>query len=251
MKKAIVIASFGTSYAETRKKTIDTIEKEAIDRFKDYKIFKAYTSNMVRAILKKRDSINVASPKEIIQELKEKGFSEIYIQPTHIIPGEEYEKLQFENTILGQPLLHENADLDEIIKALELKKPEDDTAIVFMGHGSSHEADKFYEIMQNKLNSQGLENVLIGTVEGSVELKDILPILVERKIKKIELYPFMMVAGDHAHNDMAGDEEDSWYTILKNEGYEVNANLKGLGEYPMIREILYKSLENTIDCHRG
>ena len=224
MKKAIVIASFGTSYAETREKTIDTIEKEAIGRFKDYEIFKAYTSNMVRAILKKRDSINVASPKEIIQELKEKGFSEIYIQPTHIIPGEEYEKLQFENTVLGQPLLHENADLDEIIKALELKKPEDDTAIVF-------------------------ENVLIGTVEGSVELKDILPILVERKIKKIELYPFMMVAGDHAHNDMAGDEEDSWYTILKNEGYEVNANLKGLGEYPMIREILYKSLENTINCH--
>ena len=92
---------------------------------------------------------------------------------------------------------------------------------------------------------------LIGTVEGSVELKDILPILAERKIKKIELYPFMMVAGDHAHNDMAGDEEDSWFTILKNEGYEVNANLKGLGEYPMIREILYKSLENTINCRRG
>ena len=79
MKKAIVIASFGTSYAETREKTIDTIEKEAIGRFKDYEIFKAYTSNMVRAIIKKRDSINVASPKEIIRELKEKDFSEIYI----------------------------------------------------------------------------------------------------------------------------------------------------------------------------
>ena len=153
------------------------------------------------------------------------------------------------NPQIGEAAAQESRE--EIIKALELKKPEDDTAIVFMGHGSSHEADKFYEIMQNKLNSQGLENVLIGTVEGSVELKDILPILAERKIKKIELYPFMMVAGDHAHNDMAGDEEDSWYTILKNAGYEVNANLKGLGEYPMIREILYKSLENTIDCNKG
>ncbi|UTC74586.1 sirohydrochlorin cobaltochelatase [Treponema sp. OMZ 792] len=251
MKKALVIASFGTSYADTREKTIDVIEKEAAGRFKNYDVFKAYTSNMVRAILKKRDSINVASPKELIDDLKEKGFSEIYIQPTHIIPGEEYEKLQLENTVLGQPLLHENTDFDEIIKALDLKKPKEDEAIVFMGHGSSHEADKFYDIMQNKLNAMGFENVLIGTVEGSVELKDILPILAERKIKKIELYPFMMVAGDHAHNDMAGDEEDSWYTILKNEGYEVNANLKGLGEFPMIREIIYKSLENTINCSRG
>ncbi|AIN93291.1 sirohydrochlorin cobaltochelatase [Treponema putidum] len=251
MKKAIVIASFGTSYTETRKKTIDVIEKEIKENFKDYEIFHTYTSRMVRGILKKRDSINIPSPKELIDNLKEQGFSEIYIQPTHIIPGEEYEKLLFENTVLGLPLLHEKANLDEIIKDLELKKPQDDTAIVFMGHGSSHEADKFYEIMQNKLNSQGLENVLIGTVEGSVELKDILPILAERKIKKIELYPFMMVAGDHAHNDMAGDEEDSWYTILKNEGYEVNANLKGLGEYPMIRKIIYKSLENTINLNRG
>ncbi|UTC67165.1 MULTISPECIES: sirohydrochlorin cobaltochelatase [unclassified Treponema] len=251
MKKAVVIASFGTSYAETREKTIDLIEKEAKDRFKDYSIFKTYTSNMVRAILKKRDSINVPSPKELIDDLKEEGFSEIYIQPTHIIPGEEYEKLQFENTVLGLPLLHKNADLDKIIRALDLKKPEKNEAVIFMGHGSSHDSDKFYETMQQKLNSMGLENVLIGTVEGSVELKDILPILAERKIKKIELYPFMMVAGDHAHNDMAGDEEDSWYTILKNEGYKVNANLKGLGEYPMIREIIYKSLENTINSCRG
>ncbi len=251
MKKAIIIASFGTTYSETRSKTIDVIEKEAENKFKNIEIVTAYTSNIVRSILKKRDLISIPSAEEAASQLKQKGYTEIYIQPTHIIPGAEYDKLKIPGCILGKTLLNENADFEKFILALELPKLPCDTAILFMGHGSYHGADKFYGILEEKIKAHNYGNIFIATVEGSKTVNDILPELLKQKIKKVYLYPLMIVAGDHAQNDMAGDEEDSWKTVLQNEGYEVYPVLKGLGEYPEIRSLIFQSLENTIKENEG
>lgn len=246
MKKAIILASFGTSYHETRHKTIERIEDEVRTRFKDFTVVPAYTSNIVRSILKKRDGLNIASPQEAADNLLQQGFTEIYIQPTHIIPGAEYDKLKIQNCILGKTLLHENADFEKIIEALELQPLPENTATIFMGHGSYHAADKFYNILERKIQEYNFGNFFIGTVEGSKTVYDILPHLAEKKIKDVYLYPFMFVAGDHAQNDMAGDEAESWKQILKQHNYIVHSVLKGLGEYPKIRELIFSSLENTI-----
>ena len=246
MKKAAIIASFGTSYTETRKKTLDTIEAEAKTLFTDIEIFRAYTSGMVRKILKTRDKITVPSPSEIIEDLRRRGFEKIYIQPTHIIPGAEYDKLKISGCVLGQPLLHEAADFGKIIEAIELPPDEKGRAVIFMGHGSYHNADKFYKTLEAELFNRKHCNVFIGTVEGAKTLSDILPELKAKNIERILLMPFMMVAGDHAENDMAGDDDASWKTVLEKEGYQVTPVLKGLGEYPGIRSLMYQSLKNII-----
>lgn len=250
MKSAIILASFGTTYADTRKKNLDLIETEAKKRFPNFTITSAYTSNIVRSILKKRDGIYVESPVEAYNNLVKQGFSEIYIQPTHIIPGEEYEKLKINGCILGKTLLNENCNFDQVIEALDLTPLQDNHALIFMGHGSSHKADKFYEILENKLKDISLNNIFIATGEGSKTLNDILPIFKEKKIKEVQLMPFMLVAGDHAQNDMAGDEPTSWKHILEENNYSVNIILKGLGEYPKIRELIFKSLTETIENSR-
>ena len=247
MKKAIILASFGTTYTETKNKTIDVIEKEVRTRFKDAEIVTAYTSNIVRSILKKRDSISILSPEQAADKLKAEKFTQIYIQPTHIIPGKEYDKLKITGCILAKTLLNDTANFEKFILALELPAVSEDSALIFMGHGSPHSADKFYGILEEKINARHSGNIFIATVEGSKTLNDILPILSNRKIKTVYLYPLMIVAGDHIQNDMAGDDKDSWKSVLQNSGYTVYPVLKGLGEYPKIRELILQSLENIIN----
>lgn len=251
MKKAIILASFGTSYLETRSKTIERIENEARMRFSNFTVVAAYTSNIVRSILKKRDGLIIASPQEAVDNLLKQGFTEIYIQPTHIIPGAEYDKLKIQNCILGKTLLHEGADFEKIIAALELRQLSENTAAIFMGHGSYHAADKFYDILERKIQEKNYNNFFIGTVEGTKTIQDILPHLEKKKIRDVYLYPFMFVAGDHAQNDMAGDEAESWKQILKQNNYTVYPVLRGLGESSKIRELIFTSLENTITNHKN
>lgn len=246
MKHGIIIASFGTTYCETRQKTLELIESEIKNKFQNFEIAAAYTSGIVRSILKKRDGILVDSIEEAVFKLTEKGCRKIYIQPTHIIPGFEYEKLKLDNTILGKTLLNEKADFDKIVSALELQVPPENTALVFMGHGSSNLADEFYKILETKIQSTVSQNIFIGTVEGKKTIADILSELKLRNIRNVKMCPFMMVAGDHAHNDMAGDDDESWKSVLENAGYNVSILLKGIGEYEGIRRIIYESLEKTI-----
>lgn len=249
MRKAIILASFGTTYLETRIKTIELIENEARAQFKDFTVMSAYTSNIVRSILKQRDKIIIDSPQEAVDNLLKQGVTDIYIQPTHIIPGAEYDKLKIQNCILGKTLLYEDADFEKIIDALELQPLPENAATIFMGHGSYHVADKFYDILERKIQENNLGNFFIGTVEGAKTIYDILPNLEHKRIKDVYLYPLMFVAGDHAQNDMAGDESESWKQILRQNNYAVHPVLKGLGEYPKIRALIFSSLENTIAKH--
>jgi sirohydrochlorin cobaltochelatase len=173
--------------------------------------------------------------------------------------GEEYESViseikQFEKDFTrisyGQPLLITDADYDEVIDVIIAETAdyaEDNTAVVFMGHGTEHEANAAYAKLSQRINDRGIFRYYIGTVEASPSLEDVIgEIQSTGGITRIVLFPLMIVAGDHANNDMAGDEPDSWKSILEAQGYEVIPVLKGLGEYPGIQKIFVRHAGEAI-----
>ena len=188
------------------------------------------------------------------------GFKNLIVQPTHLMNGLEYMDIvnelkeyesDFEKIAIGEPLLTSDADYEAVINAItEDTKSYDDgeTAIVYMGHGTEAESNQVYATMQEKLTASGHSNYYIGTVEAAPTLEDVVKALKEAgTYKKVVLQPLMVVAGDHANNDMAGDEEDSWKTALEAEGFEVESRLVGLGELAGIREIYVQHTQAAID----
>lgn len=257
MKKAVLVVSFGTSYHETRKKTIEACEDKIREGLKDYDFYRAYTSNMIIRKLKNRDGIHIDNPIEALDRLYEQGYKEVIVQTLHIICGEEYTKLKeqvesyqnkFEKIILGRPLLTYIDDYKEAIEAMEYQIPqmEKDEAVVFMGHGTFHESHSTYPALEYMMRDHGI-NAYVGTVEGYPELEQVINRLKSENIKIVNLMPFMLVAGDHAINDMAGDEEDSWKTVLEAEGFKVKVYLKGLGENPYIQDKFMKHANECIE----
>lgn len=255
MKKAVLVVSFGTSYEETRKKTIEACENKIAEKLEGYDFYRAFTSNMIINKLKKRDNIIIDNPVQALQKLADMGYQEVVVQTLHIICGEEFNKLKdqvkefeskFERIVLGRPLLTTIDDYRETVEAvrkqLEIINPQE--AVVFMGHGTNHESHSAYPAIEYMLRDSGL-NSYVGTVEGYPELEQVMKKLKEDKINTVDLLPFMLVAGDHAINDMASDEEDSWKTILESEGFKVNIHLQGLGENPYIQD---KFVRHALDC---
>lgn len=246
MKKGIVVVSFGTSFESVRKKCIEPTEALIKEKYPECKVVRAFTSNMIIKKLKTRDGITIFTPGEAILSLVEEGISEIHVQPLHIIPGFEYEKVKKAVAIanhnkgievtLGEPLLYRENHYDELIGAMADRMPleKDGHAIVFMGHGTEHFANACYIQIQAKFNDVR-DDVFIANVEGYPELDHIIDKLTI--YKHITLMPLMLVAGDHAINDMAGDEEDSFKSILESHGIEVTCLLEGLGENSKVREI--------------
>lgn len=250
-KSAILVVSFGTSYKDTLEKNISAIEKKIAQSFPTYSVKRAFTSGMIlRKLAKGGEFIDdVASA---LEKLLCDGFTEVLIQPTHLMNGDEYDKLckeakpfleKFDFALIGRPLLSTVEDYRQTVKALLSKLPsqEKETAIVYMGHGSTHFANSAYCQLEYMFHDMGREDVFIGTVEGYPELPQVVKKLNKLKenadLKKIMLYPLMIVAGDHATNDMASDEDDSWKSMLLKEGYQVETVLEGLGENPFIQEI--------------
>lgn len=246
MKKGIIVASFGTTHENTRKLCIESIEDLIKEKYKDYLVLRAFTSPTVIRILKERDNIHIFNPEEAIEEMKAQGIEEIYIQPLHIIPGHEYQKLTKYNLNIGLPLLSREEDYMKIVDEIGVNEFGDNEALIFMGHGSSHEADEAYEALEKAYHNKGLTNIFIATVDGSKTIEDIIKELKGKNIKKVKLKPFMLVAGEHAINDMASEDEDSWKSILTKEGFQVELCLKGLGEYKIIQEIFLEHLEQIV-----
>ena len=257
-KKGILVVSFGTSYPETRKVTIEAIENRIKDEYKDYEVRRAFTSGMIINKLKKRDNIFIDNTEEALERMIKDGIEEVYVQTLHIIPGEEYDDIRiavhkkskdFKKLTLGRPLLYREKDYREVVEGLrsQISKRQNNHAVVFMGHGSTHHANSCYSQLQYIVDHEGLENVFIANVEGFPELDVILPILKGKGIEEITLMPLMLVAGDHAINDMAGEEEDSWKSILEQEGYKVNIYLRGLGENKYIQDKFIRHLQDSID----
>lgn len=255
MKKAILVVSFGTSYHETMKKTIEACENKIKESFEEYDFYRAFTSGMIINKLRKRDKMEIYNPSEMLDKLYQNGYEEVVVQSLHIICGEEYNKLKdivaeyeskFKNILLGRPLLTYIDDYRETVLGVSktLNKMDINEAVVFMGHGTEHESHCAYPAIEYMFRDYGI-NAFVGTVEGYPELDQVIKKLKNNNIKTVDLLPFMLVAGDHAINDMASDEEDSWKTILEKEGFHVRVHLKGLGENPYIQE---KFKNHAIDC---
>jgi sirohydrochlorin cobaltochelatase len=264
MKKAILVVSFGTTYKDTRELTIERIEERVRETFKDYEVRRAFTAHIIIKILKERDGIIEFTPEEALDKLIEEGYSEVIVQPLHLIPGAEYDyvkavvhrfknKKAFEKLTLGRPALFYKGeeegrpdDYGILVDAIEGTIPKD-KAVVYMGHGTIHHANACYPCLQSVIDDHGYEKVYVGTVEGYPTLQDIIRRLNKDEIKEVTLMPLMLVAGDHAKNDMASDEEDSWKTVLQNQGIKVNIYLHGLGEITKFQDIYLDHIRDVIE----
>ncbi len=245
-QQAILLTAFGTSVPKANK-AYKNIEEEFRKAFPDKDIQWAYTSSFIRKKLRKRGQ-KIHSPAMALSKLAEDGYDQIFVQSLHVIPGSEYHNLlntakRFEgmpegikNITIVDPLLTSNADMHNVSKAMIENIPEErnpDEAVVFMGHGSHHAANIYYPGMQYYLWNR--DNLLfVGTVEGAPKLDEVLQNLQQNQIEKVWLSPLMAVAGDHAKNDMAGEEADSWKSVLESKGYKVKTVLKGMAEYDNI-----------------
>lgn len=255
-KKAILVVSFGTSFNETRKVTIDALEQAIGEANPDATVYRAWTSNFIIRKIEKRDGVKIDTVAEAFARMEADGVTDVVVQPTHVINGIENDKMtaecrsyaeHFASIKVGTPLLTSQEDAEECVDALreDYTFVADDEAVVFMGHGSEHYASFVYPAMNFIFRDKGYDNFFLGTVEGYPELPSIVKELKRLQPKKVYISPFMIVAGDHANNDLAGDEEDSWKSILEAEGFKVEPVLVGLGERASIRKIFVEHAEKA------
>lgn len=249
VKKGILLVAFGSSVPEAQV-SFENIDKKVKKEFKDVPIRWAYTSSIIRKKLAKQgkhlDSVAMA-----LSKMMDQGFTHVAVQSLHTIRGEEYDDLvhtaqAFKNMpdgishiIIGAPLLSSQKDMERVTAAIIEnipKKRKKSEAVVLMGHGTFHPANAFYAALMFNLQRQD-SNIFVGTVEGAPEIGDIRTMLKEKNITKAYLMPFMSVAGDHARNDMAGDENDSWKSVLTKAGIKCEVVLKGTAEYDNMTDI--------------
>lgn len=246
-KKAVLVISFGTSYKETRRKTIDRIEEQIQKEIPEYRFYRAWTSPKIRAKILKRDGEHIPDIREAMDQMAADGIQEVIVQPTYILKGYESDRMEaevaryagrFEKLVFGKPLLVSEEDKCAVLEMLgEEYNPGNGNGFLFMGHGTEHEANVLYEELEELTNKMGIPDTYMGTVEGEFSLDAFIKRTADKKYRCIHLAPFMIVAGDHAVNDMAGEQEDSWKSVLEKAGYETKCYLKGLGEFETVREI--------------
>ncbi len=246
-KKGILAVSFGTTCDSAREEAIEAIERDWRQAFPDCTVRRAFTSGIVCRKLSAR-GIRVQSVTEALQTLHEDGCSHVWVQPTHLIPGEEYDRLKAQAagwqerfTLLktGEPLLVQEEDYDLVVTRMRNRFPAAaDEACIFMGHGTYHAANRAYEKIEKRLEKTTGRRYFMATVEGKPSLEEILNALDKQTgIRRIRLVPFMLVAGEHVLHDMAGEGAESWKNKCRARGYEVDCVLHGMGSYPEIREL--------------
>ncbi|MDR2933065.1 MAG: sirohydrochlorin cobaltochelatase [Oscillospiraceae bacterium] len=258
-EKVLLVVSFGTSFNQSRHLTIGGIETALKDAYPDYQVRRAFTAQIIIDKLAEREKLNIDNIEQAMERLVLDNVKEVVVQPTTIMSGYEYDDViaavtpyagKFESLKIGAPLLTSDADYDAVadIMVTELAKFEtDDTTVLLMGHGTHHEANATYPRFEETLKSKGHDDILVGTVEGGVLIEDLQALLKDKGTTKVVMRPLMIVAGDHANNDMAGDEEDSWKTILTNDGYTVETVLEGLGQLQGIQDIFVRHVQDAID----
>ena len=247
-KVGILLVAFGSSEASAQV-SFANIDKKVKAAYAGIPVRWAYTSHIIRKKLAKRGKY-LDSPEVALAKMQDEGFTHVAVQSLHTIGGSEYHDLRrtvgafkamggFQRVILGYPLLATQEDMQRSVSAIlsiipkERKKSD---AVVFMGHGTHHPSNAFYAALMFQLQLKD-PNIFIGTVEGYPEVDIITELLLKNKIKKAYLMPFMSVAGDHAKNDMAGDEDDSWKSIFTKAGIECVTVLKGTAEFDAFVDI--------------
>ena len=257
-KKAILVVSFGTSHTDTREKTIDRIEEDIRRACPDYEIFRAWTSKMIIKKLKERDGVKFNTVREAMEELIAAGIRELIVQPTHVINGIENDLMKedvlayqdsFDRISFGNPLLTTEEDNEAVIRAVaEELSPDESEALVLMGHGTTHFANSIYAALDYQFKDMGYSNIFLGTVEAYPSLVSLMKQVHAYNPEKVVLAPFMIVAGDHAKNDLSSEDEDSWRSQFEKEGFQVECLLKGLGEYPAVRQLFLKHVNEAASC---
>lgn len=259
-KKAVLVVSFGTSYNDTRALTIDAIEAAVADAYPEYEVRRAFTSQIIIDKLLERDGLEINNVEEAMQQLIADGFGTLVVQPTHVINGYEFNEMtaeiepfidNFASVTYGTPLLTTTEGYLALVEAFknQIAPPlSEDTALLLMGHGTQHFANSAYAALDYMFKEQGMPNVFVGAVESYPDLDTVIPFLKTGNYRKIILQPLMIVAGDHASNDMAGDEEDSWKTVLKAEGFEVECIMRGLGEFSSIHSLYIDQIARAINA---
>ena len=248
-ERALLVVSFGTSYEETRKRTIDAIEADLQKAFPGRTFYRAWTSKFIIARLKRETGTAPATLDEALAAMAADGACDLLVQPTHMMPAIEYQLVvdavsaaadRFEHVSMGDALLATDDDCASVAAALDADFPrEDGDMVVLMGHGTSNDTgNEVYAKVQACLEARGREDFCIATVEGVPGEDFMLERVDAAAVRTVRLAPFMIVAGDHANNDLAGDEEDSWKSKLKARGYATQPVLKGMGEYADVRALL-------------
>lgn len=255
MKKALAVVSFGTTYPEARR-AIEEIENALRAAFPDHDFYRAFTSSIVIRKIAREEGVIIPNPGELLEQLAAQGYEEVRVQTLHVIPGIEYEKMlrqmdpwraRFARLTVGKPMLFAAEDYEEICRELLAQMPAlaEDAAYVYMGHGTEHFANAAYSQIENMFRALGAERVYVGTVEGFPDLDYVRGRLRRAGVRKVTLAPFMIVAGDHARNDLAGEEDDSWKSILEADGFEVTADLRGLGEIAATRALFARHCQDA------
>ena len=267
----LLVVSFGTSFNNSRVEDISGIEKALIEAYPDWSVRRAFTAQIIINHVQARDGEKIDNVEQALDRAVANGVKNLVVQPTHLMHGAEYDELvdaldsykdKFETVTVAEPLLGEvgadatvvnddKANVAEAITAEAVKTAgfdsldaakEDGTAFVFMGHGTSHSAKVSYSQMATQMSDLGYDNVFIGTVEGEPEetaCEAVIEAVKEAGYTKVVLRPLMVVAGDHANNDMAGDDEDSWKSMFNASGAfeSVDCQIAGLGGINAIQQI--------------
>jgi len=257
MKKGILLVAFGSTIPEAQV-SFENIDRSVRKAFPGVEVYWAYTSRTIIAKMAKEGK-HLVTPVEALARMMREKFTHVAVQSLHVIPGAEFHGLVqnvcrfegmskgMEQILVGYPLLATSEDLQRVAEAmLKVIPPERkvNDAVVFMGHGTHHPADVYYAALNYHVQKMD-PNIFVGTVEGWPEIDDMIGELKKGGLKKAYLMPFMSVAGDHARNDMAGPEEDSWKSILEKEGITCEPVLKGMAEYQEFVEIWLDHLKTT------
>ncbi|MCH4158493.1 MAG: sirohydrochlorin cobaltochelatase, partial [Acidaminococcaceae bacterium] len=228
------------------------------------KVVKAFTSHIIVDRIKAKEGLTIPTPEQAMAQLKAEGYNRVAITSLDLFPGMEYAydtavfdlyKKDFKKMTCGVPIMYwmgqedQRDDVAEFAKAVstQFKKPGKSEAVLLMAHGTPHPSNAYYSVLQNRLDAAKLGNVFVYTVEGWPHLSDVIPQLKAKGVKTVTLMPIMMVAGDHANNDMAGAEKDSHKSQLEAAGFKVNTYLHGLGENAAVRNMFVERANEAWD----
>lgn len=277
----LLVVSFGTSFNDSRVEDIKGIEDALAEAFPDWAVRRAFTAQIIINHVQARDDEHIDNMQQALDRAVANGVKNLVVQPTHLMHGAEYDEMveaideykdKFESVAIAEPMLGEvgsdataiNEDKAAVAQAVTdaaVKSAgydsmeaaaEDGTAFVFMGHGTSHTANVTYNQMQTQMEKLGFTNAFIGTVEGEPEdtaCDVVIDKVKDAGFKKVVLRPLMVVAGDHANNDMAGDDEDSWKSMFEASGEfdEIDCQIEGLGRIDAVEQLYVEHTQEAID----